>query len=109
MSLDDGQFRLEADKSLRNLYQALSKAADEHDFEVDLGETLTVEFDEPKAKFVVSPNSPVRQIWVSALSTSFKLDWDPSRGDFVLRETGQTLKQVLGVAVSRHLEADITL
>ena len=109
MSLDDGQFRLEADKALNSLYQALSHAADEHDFEVDLGEALTVEFEEPRAKFVVSPNAPVRQIWVSALSTSFKLEWDAGRGEFVLRDTGQSLKAVLADAVSRQLGQGVTL
>jgi CyaY protein len=109
MALDDGQFRLEADKALRSLYQALSGAADEHDFEVDLGEALTVEFEEPPAKFVVSPNAPVRQIWVSALSTSYKLEWDAQRGDFILRDTGQTLKEVLSEAVSRQLGEQVAL
>jgi frataxin-like iron-binding protein CyaY len=35
---------------------------------------LQIVFEEPApAKFVVSPNAPVRQIWVSALSRSYKL------------------------------------
>jgi CyaY protein len=109
MSLDDGQFRLESDKALRNLYQALSRAADEHDFEVDLGEALTIEFEEPRAKFVVSPNAPVRQIWVSALSTSYKLDWNSTRGEFVLRETQQSLKAVVASAVTQQLGEEVTL
>ena len=37
---------------------------------------LEVIFEEPEeAKFVISPNTPVREIWISALSTSFKLGW----------------------------------
>ena len=35
---------------------------------------------------MVSPNAPVRQIWVSAHSKSFKLDWDAAKEAFVLRE-----------------------
>ena len=38
------------------------------------------------AKFVVSPQAPVRQIWVSAMSRSFKLQWDADRSAFVLGE-----------------------
>ena len=36
------------------------------------------------AKFVVSPNAPVQQIWVSALSRSYKLTWSDDAGTFVL-------------------------
>ena len=46
---------------------------------------LQIVFEEPSAsKFVVSPNAPVRQIWVSALSRSFKLAWSPEASTFAL-------------------------
>ena len=42
-------------------------------------------FEEPApAKFVVSPNAPVRQIWLSAMSRSYKLAWSDEREAFVL-------------------------
>jgi hypothetical protein len=41
----------------------------------------------------VSPNAPVRQIWVSAMSRSFKLAWDAERGAFAL--DGEALPQLL--------------
>jgi CyaY protein len=107
--MDDQQFRLKADESLRNLHNALAAASDEHDFEADYGDALTVEFEDPPAKFVVSPNAPVRQIWVSALSKSFKLAWNDDRNEFVLPETSQTLKQVIEEAISTHLGERITL
>jgi CyaY protein len=107
--LDDQQFQLKADKSLEILYKALAAASDDHDFETDFGGALTIEFEDPPAKFVVSPNSPVKQVWVSALSKSFKLGWDENRDDFVLPETGQTLKEVVEDAMSRHLGQSITL
>ena len=107
--LDDQQFQLKSDESLRALYKALAAASDEHDFETDFGGALTVEFEDPPAKFVVSPNSPVKQIWVSALSKSFKLGWDDARKDFVLPETGQTLKEVVQDAMALHLGKAIEL
>jgi CyaY protein len=58
---------------------------------------------------VVSPNSPVRQIWVSAHSKSFKLDWDPAQNAFVLPETGESLKQLIEGAVSRQLGEPVEL
>lgn len=107
--MDEQEFRLRADEALEEAWKALSRAADEHDFETDLGDTLTVEFDEPPAKFVVSPNAPVRQIWVSAHSKSYKLAWVGDRAEFVLPEDGRNLKQILAEAVSQQLGSSIQL
>ena len=107
--LDDREFQLRSDEALSSLYRALAKASDDHDFEADYGGTLTVEFEEPPAKFVVSPNSPVRQIWVSAQLKSYTLDWDPAKAAFVLPETGATLSEVVAAAVSSQLGETVTL
>ena len=107
--MDEQEFKLRADQSLTSLYNALGLASDEHDFETDYGGALTVEFEDPPAKFVVSPNTPVRQIWVSAHSKSYKLDWDPAKSAFVLPGSGQTLKELLQDAVSRQLDEEINL
>jgi CyaY protein len=57
----------------------------------------------------VSPNSPVSQIWVSAHSKSFKLDWDPGRAAFVLAGTGQTLADLMADAVGKQLGQEVAL
>ena len=45
----------------------LAAASDRFDFDSDINAgALTVEFEDPRERFVVSPNAPVRQIWVSA-------------------------------------------
>ena len=75
--LDEQQFKLKADAELDRLFRDLLDASDEHEFECDFDGAIKLEFEDPPAKFVVSPNAPVRQIWVSAHSKSFKLDWDP--------------------------------
>ncbi len=106
--MDEQTFQIRCDRAMEDLFEALSAAADEHGFDVDRNNgTVTVEFDEPKAKFVVSPNSPVRQIWVSALSKSFKLDWRD--GSFVLPESGATLKQLMGDAAGTLLGVPVNL
>jgi iron donor protein CyaY len=107
--MDDQEFRIKADESLTRLYNLLVAASEKHDFETDFGGALTVEFEDPPAKFVVSPNSPVRQIWVSAHSRSFKLDWVPDKGAFVLADTGQTLSDLIAAAVSQQLHEEIKL
>jgi CyaY protein len=42
---------------------------------------------------VVSPNAPVRQIWVSAMGRSYKLGWVPESGVFALN--GEALVPLL--------------
>ncbi len=70
--LDEQDFRLKYEDAMTALFKALAAASDEHDFEADFNNgTLTVEFEEPRAKFVISPQTPVRQVWVSAHSRSF--------------------------------------
>ncbi len=85
-TLTDQDFRLEADRALERLQHSLMPMADEHGFEVELQNgVLQVVFEDPSpAKFVVSPNAPVRQIWVSAMSRSYKLTWQPESSKFVL-------------------------
>jgi len=108
--MDENLFRVESDAALDDLFRALTRASDEHEFEADLNNgALTVEFEEPPAKFVVSPNAPVRQIWVSALTTSFKLDWNAEQRAFVLPSTAQTLKQLMADAITRHLGETVEL
>jgi len=90
MSLTEQEFRLQADHALEALQRSLMPLADSEGIEVELQNgVLQVIFEEPPAKFVVSPNAPVRQIWVSALSRSFKLAWSPDASAFAL--DGETL------------------
>lgn len=108
--MDEQEFKTKSDAALQSLYKKLSAAADEYGFEPDFNAgALAIEFEEPKAKFVVSPNSPVRQIWVSAHSKSFKLDWDGSKNTFVLPDTKQTLDELIRSAIEQHLGEQVAL
>jgi CyaY protein len=109
LMLDDQQFRLVADEALESAYNALARASDEYGFECDFDGAVKVEFDDPPAKFVVSPNAPVKQIWVSAHSKSYKLDWVPARNAFVLADTGQTLNELMADAVGKQIGQQISL
>src|SRR5712671_3851175 len=86
MSLSEQEFRVKSDQALEGARQALLPMADREGFEVELQNgVLNLVFEEPvDTKFVVSPNAPVRQIWVSAMSRSFKLAWAPELGAFAL-------------------------
>jgi iron donor protein CyaY len=108
--LDELEFRDRADEAMGRLQRALESASDHFDFEVDRSQgALTIEFEDPPAKFVVSPNSPVRQIWVSARVKSFKLDWDPGRSQFVLPGDGRSLQQLMAGVVSEQIGEDVVL
>jgi CyaY protein len=108
--MDDQAFQSHSADALDDLFDRLTAAAERHGFDADFnGGALTVEFEDPPAKFVVSPNSPVKQIWVSAHSKSFKLDWDASREAFVLPSSGQTLAEMMGEAISQQLGSSVKL
>jgi CyaY protein len=102
--LSDQDFRLRADHALEDLQRAMLPAADDEGFEVELQNgVLQVVFDEPRpAKFVVSPNAPVRQIWVSAMSRSYKLSWTPERSAFEL--DGESLNELVNRLAKSFLE-----
>jgi iron donor protein CyaY len=87
-TLSEQEFRVRSDEALEAARQALLPLADEREFEVEFQNgVLNVLFEDPReAKFVVSPQAPVRQIWISAMSRSFKLAWNPSRQQFVLND-----------------------
>jgi iron-sulfur cluster assembly protein CyaY len=108
--LDEQQFRAVADTALNSLVRALERAADRYDFEVDRNAgAISIEFENPPAKFVVSPNAPVRQIWVSARVRSFKLDWNDERSAFVLAADGRALLQLIADVVSEQLGKPVSL
>lgn len=108
--MDEQEFKNRSDDALETLYRKLSSAADQYGFEPDFNSgALAIEFEEPKGKFVVSPNTPVRQIWVSAHSKSFKLDWDPGAQAFVLPGTSQTLDELIAAAIGQQLGEPVTL
>jgi iron donor protein CyaY len=108
--MDDQEFQTCAGEALHDLYKRLNAAGDTHEFEADFNSgALAIEFEEPPAKFVVSPNSPVRQIWVSAHSKSFKLDWNAEREEFVLAGTGQSLAEMVSGAISQQLGQEVKL
>ena len=108
--MDDQEFQRRADQELNSLYRKLTQASDQADFEADFNSgALAIEFEDPPAKFVISPNSPVSQIWVSAHSKSYKLDWDSVEREFVLVGSGQTLTELIQDAITKQLGEEVSL
>ena len=91
--IDEALFRRVSDAALESLKQSLIDAEEEGGFEAEeKNGVLNVLFEDGAAKFVFTPQTPVRQIWISALTTSFKLEWNEPSSTFVLPKTGESLK-----------------
>ena len=103
--IDELEFRRKAESAIESLKQHLIAIEESEDagFEVEeQNGVLNVVFEEPAGKFVITPNTPIRQIWISARATSFKLDWDGAK--FVLPKTGEELTPLLERLIHEHLE-----
>ncbi len=103
-ALSEQDFRVQSDVALEAARRALLPLADSEGFEVELQNgVLNLVFEEPsETKFVVSPNAPVRQIWVSAMARSYKLSWSPETNGFAL--DGETLPRLLERLTRTFLE-----
>ncbi|HWZ50021.1 MAG TPA: iron donor protein CyaY [Granulicella sp.] len=109
--IDEATFRRESDRALESLKQSLIAAEEDGGFEAeDNNGVLNVLFEDGTSKFVFTPNTPVRQIWISAQSTSFKLEWDEPAHAFTLPKTGENLRVLTQRLLREHLLDDaITL
>lgn len=103
-SLSEQDFRLRSDEALEAARRALLPVADAGNFEVEMeGGVLNLLFEEPReTRFVVSPNTPMRQIWVSAMSRGYKLSWSAEAQAFVTSE--ETLTGLLERLARTFLE-----
>jgi iron donor protein CyaY len=102
MTLSESEFRTHSDAALTRLNRNLGVVAEEHDAEVMFQNgVLTIETEDPQpGKIVVSPNAPVRQIWISAMSRSYKLSW---AGEEFVYSTGESLDVLLGRLIGEQL------
>ena len=101
--MTEQEFRLHADQAIEGVQRSLLPLADQEGFEVELQNgVLQVIFEDPSpAKFVVSPNAPVRQVWLSAMSRSYKLAWSEDASAFTLE--GETLSALVERLARQYL------
>ena len=103
--IDEATFRRVSDQALESLKQSLIDAEEAGNFETEeKNGVLNVLFEDDSAKFVFTPQTPVRQIWISARSTSFKLEWSETTSTFILPKTGEALKPLTQRLLQEHLE-----
>jgi iron donor protein CyaY len=96
--IDEATFRRESDLALGTF-----------EFEDNNG-VMNIIFENGSSKFVITPNTPIRQVWISAQATSYKLDWSESAHAFTLSKTGEDLKVLTQRLLREHLnDPTITL
>jgi CyaY protein len=103
MALTESEFRTRCDEAFEKLNRGLDVVADQYDVEILFqNNVLSIEIEDPNpGKIVISPQAPTRQVWISAQSTSFKLDWSGTA--FVLPATNETLNQLVGRLIGDQL------
>jgi len=100
----DGMDKYFADarQRLAELEDALLALDEDLGVDCELVDTkMTVSIAKPKAQWVISTNSGAKQIWIAALTKSWKLDED-GQGGFVLKESGKNLKEVVAYCLEQH-------
>jgi frataxin-like iron-binding protein CyaY len=108
--IEEHEFKKHAQEVLTALQGDLVLAGDDYGFESTLrGGAIAISFDRPPAKFTVVPDSATGQIKVTLGPRSYKLDWDIVENTFVHTETGQTVKELVQQAISKHLKRDVEL
>ena len=102
--IDEATFRREADRAIESLKQSLIAAEEDGGFETEENNgVLNILFEDLPGKFVLTPQTPVRQLWISAQSTSFKLDWSDETKAFFLPKTGESLRPLVERLLREHL------
>ena len=110
--IDEATFRRVSDDALEALKQSLISAEDDDgtfEFEDNNG-VMNIIFENGSSKFVITPNTPIRQVWISAQATSYKLEWNEATKAFTLPKTGEDLKTLTERLLREHLgDPTITL
>lgn len=105
--LDETAFRKHSDQALEALMKALLIAEEDGGFEVEENSgAIHILFEESGTKFVITPNTPVRQIWISALATSYKLDWSEEANDFIFPKDGTPLQPLVNRLIEQQLASE---
>ena len=108
--MDEREFGRNAEQSMERLKRALYAVEEGAGFEVEeRGGALQLSFENGAGAFVIAPNSAARQIWISALSTSFKLDWNEAFDDFVLASSGEPLLPLMARLLTEQTGNPVTL
>lgn len=92
---------------LDNALSAFIDSGSEFDTEKN-GDVLSVIFDDG-SKFIITPNSPVSQLWVSANYEGHRFNFDEARQQWIDEKSGEIFEAYLGRLLSEKLGQSISL
>jgi iron donor protein CyaY len=98
------------DATISDLETKLGNVIDEgtdFDFEKN-GDVLTIEF-ESGERFIISPNSPVEQLWVSANYMGLRFNWSDEANDWIHEKDGEPVTLFLSKAISEKVGKSVSL
>ncbi|MDP4219346.1 MAG: iron donor protein CyaY [Bacteroidota bacterium] len=103
-----GSFTKNYDVTINKLDDQLSDLIDSGlDFELEKnGDVLTISF-EDGTKFIVSPNSPVSQLWVSANYEGHRFNYNPETGLWSDEKSGELFSAYISRLLSQKLDTEI--
>lgn len=108
--IEEHEFKKHAHEALSALQGDLVLAGDDYGFESSFhNDAITISFTRPAGKFTITPESGARQLKLALGARTSKLDWDIVENAFVHTESGQTLKELVTQAISKHLKKDVEL
>jgi len=103
-------FTARYDATITDLETRLTNAIDEgsaFDYEKN-GDVLTIEFEDGE-RFIVSPNSPVNQLWLSANYAGYRFNWSNEAIGWINEKTAEPLLLQLERALSEKLGKAVSL
>jgi hypothetical protein len=107
--IEEHESKKHAHEALTALQGDLVLAGDDYGFQSSLhGGAITISFDHPPGRFTIVPDA-AGQIKATLGPRGYKLDWDIVENTYVHTETGQTLKELVEQAISKHLKRDVEL
>ncbi|MFI5202653.1 MAG: iron donor protein CyaY [Candidatus Kapaibacterium sp.] len=97
-------FSQQYDATIRDLEQTLAAMIDsgsEFDF-TRSGDVLTIEFEDGE-KIVITQQSPMAQLWISANYAGHRFNWSEDRSDWVHEKTGESFQGFVSNTLSKKL------
>ncbi len=103
-------FTQQYDNTIQSLDDALSSLIDSgSDFELEKsGDVLVIIFTEG-SKFIISPNSPVSQLWVSANYEGHRFNFDEAKQAWYDEKSNEEFLTYLRRLLSEKLSEEISL
>ncbi len=98
------------DSTVQKLDDQLSVLIDSgSEFDIEkTGDVLTVIF-EDDSKFIITPNSPVNQLWVSANYEGHRFSFDEAKQQWLDEKSGEEFSIYLNLLFSKKLDKAIAL